>query len=287
MRRHLIKQVLSNLKATRNRVAFFILFIMIYSNSFALPIKNELTQKKFPKLKMAVTHLIVEKNRTAALLMITNTETEAVSADIKTQLRTLKENILSLFLTQESQDFFEASASQIIAQPRSAEKNMTACLNLEPQNLYCRWQQLRILKYTSDQAFQETALRFTKDTENLFEFKLLASTLDENASYKDDILLGLEKSYPVLFLAHEYQKSLVSKNYSLAKDVMQKILNVAPDYPDLIYMRARLALLSQETSVNEQSSDVLYTDYRKICASLRPQLTRKYFYDINLCHRSL
>ncbi len=209
-----------------------------------------------------------------------------LSAPVKNESQQ-QENILSSFLNQKSQDLYESSASQLIQKNRSSEKNMLACLELEPENLFCKWQQLRLLNYKNDPSFVTLSDAFTKKTEGFPEFGLLAMTLKSNFIFKDVFLEKTQKIFPILFYFSEFQRAIAAQNYSLAKEILQTVLKLDAEYPDLIYMRSKLMLLSQEESLADQNSAVLFANYQKICAALRPELTRKYYYDIDLCHRSL
>lgn len=280
----LIKKLLSNLKVTQICVTFFILLSF---SAQALPLKMSFESKKIGELKKKITELIIQKNRGEAVKLLSAAEATALaSEDTKLQLLSIKENILSVFLNQESQDLFESSAAQFIQKINLAEKNILSCLDLEPDNLYCRWQQLKILNYKNDPTFKPTADHFISDVENFSEFGLLALTLNTNVILKNEKQILFQKNYPVLFYIIEFERSMSVQNYSLSKEALQKITTLAPDYPDLMFMRAKLMELSQEDILTEQSSAALYHLYKKTCSSLRPELTRKYFYDINLCHRS-
>ncbi len=281
---HWIKKILPNLKATQICVAFFIIIFAINTISQAVPKKNSLIKKKFSDLKKQVTLLMVNKQRPAAITKITAAESEANAPEIRGQILSIKENILSLFLNQESQDLFESSSSQMLQNIRLAEKNILHCLELEPENLYCRWQYLRILNTKGDPQFRSQADAFLLDTKNLPIFGKLAVTLV--VSRLPESTLDAQEENSVLFYIYEFERSIEVQNYSRSKEALKKLTDLAPDYPDLVFMRSLLAEASQETS-NDQNYKALLDIYKKNCASLRPELTRKYFYDINLCHRGL
>lgn len=234
---------------------------------------------------------MLKKDRATALHFLNSTienSKQNLSPNKETleQLYVLKENILSVFLTQETQDAYEASASSLFQNSRNSEKKALKCLQAENTNLYCKWQYLKYLSYKNDPQFQAEALQFKKETENLPVFGLLARTLNDDETPHQMATEGYEKAFPILHIVFEFERSLQVKNYSLSKDLLQSLSSAASDYPDLTIMRAQLAKLSVETS-EEEKSDSLYKIYKKKCATLSPELTRKYYYDINLCHRGL
>ena len=249
--------------------------------------QNEFDQKKLNVLRIKVNQLINVKNRSSAIALITESESVPSTDHVSLQLMTMKENLLSLFLAQKSQDLFESSASQMILKTRLSEKNILSCLDLEPENLFCRWQYLRVLNYKNDPSFRAIADQFIIDTEKLPVFGLLAVTLNAaSVVIKEKMQPNLLKTYPVLFHMIEFERSIAAQNYSLSKEILQKIIWLAPDYPDIVFLRSKLMSLSQEVPFGDQNTTVLFEAYKKTCMVLRPELTRKYYYDINLCYRS-
>lgn len=282
-----------NQKAAQRCVAFFIIFYPFFLVS--APSQKNTEQIKISEIKQKTTELMLKKDRATALhflnLTIENlkqsqSSTSNPNKDSLEQLYAMKENILSVFLTQETQDAYEASASSLFQNSRNSEKKALKCLQSENTNLYCKWQYLKYLSYKNDPQFQAEAIQFKKETENLPVFGLLARTLSDEESPKQISIEGYEKIFPVLHIVFEFERSLQVKNYSLSKDLLQSLSSTASDYPDLTILRAQLTKLSVETS-DEEKSDSLYKIYKKKCATLSPELTRKYYYDINLCHRGL
>lgn len=274
-----------NQKAAQKCVAFFIIFFPFFLIS--APVQKNAEQIKISEIKQKTTELMLKKDRATALHFLNSTiENSKQNKETLEQLYMLKENILSVFLTQETQDAYEASSSSLFQNSRNSEKKALKCLQVENTNLYCKWQYLKYLSYKNDPQFQAEAIQFKKETENLPVFGLLARTLNDDESPKQISIEGYEKTFPVLHIVFEFERSLQVKNYSLSKDLLQSLSSAASDYPDLTIMRAQLAKLSVETS-EEEKSDSLYKIYKKKCATLSPELTRKYYYDINLCHRGL
>ncbi len=278
-------QFLSKSKATQISVAFFIFIMSLFA--FPFPHFDSFGAKELESLKISTVNLLLTKNRIQAVQNIVAAGNMTTATEFKKILFSMQENALELFLNQNSQDFFEISASQMLQKTRLAEKNIQKCLELEPDNLYCRWQYLKILNLKNDPQFRILADIFITDTENFPEFGSLALSLSPNAIPRTDSQINLQKTHPHLFLILEFERSMRVQNYSLSKETLEKLTRLEPDYPDLAFMRAQLMVFSQEESATEKDQRILIDIYKKTCSSLRAELTRKYFYDINLCHRSL
>jgi hypothetical protein len=280
-----INQFLSKSKATQICVAFFILCFSISIQ--AAPRIDNFGLKDFEALKKNVANLLIQKKRAEAIQIITAAQSQIMTPELKSALFSVQENALSFFLSQTTQDFYENAASQMIQKTRFSEKNVQQCLEIEPDNLYCRWQQLRLFKFKNDPQYIISAEAFIKDTENLPLFSQFALGLTPNTLPKNEAQLNLQKNQPHLFLILEFERSIKVKNYSLSKELLQQMKSLEPDYPDLTLMSAQLITLSQEESPTVQNYRILIDNYKKTCSNLRAELTRKYFYDIHLCHRSL
>ena len=86
--------------------------------------------------------------------------------------------------------------------------------------------------------------------------------------------------------AREFDRSVQAKNYSLAKDILDLIEKNYSDYPDIIIMKAILDRISYgENSVPKLLG--LVSVYEKKCKAVAKNISRKYFYDLDLCQRNL
>jgi hypothetical protein len=278
-----INQFLSISKATHFCVAFFISF-SAFGKTQSVAQGEDFNLRKWTEVKSQISKLIVEKNKQAALKIIAESEFLAKDSKLSSAFYLLKENILTLFLNQETQDLYESASATLIQNIRLSEKNTLKCLDFDSENLLCKWQYLKVLNFKNDPRFRSQADLFIAASENLPGLSPLALTLNINVVPQSGTQLNLQKTNPVLFHILEFERSLKNQNYSLAKEAVQSLSGFAADYPDLIYMRAKLSELSTETSV-EQNFRMLQNIYKKKCASLSLEMTRKYFYDIHLCHR--
>jgi hypothetical protein len=109
------------------------------------------------------------------------------------------------------------------------------------------------------------------------EVDLKIPTLNKNANYEEDILTNIL----------EFQAALKSKNYDKAKANINHLVLVANDFPDIIFMKYQLATLNNVEEMAESQMDKQNDVYKKKCAGLPANLVRKYYFDIELCTRSL
>ena len=255
--------------------------------------KQILSNKNTSELDQKVTSFLLQKQREQALQYIN--QNKSVYAEQPLALFNLQELVSTYFFSQEAQDAYETSAGQLVRNTRQADKNNQICISLEKDNLFCLWQNLRILRVQKSTLFQTEADNFFKAFKDYPQYGLLALSLKYfrpldgeiiELPYKDLALKSEEsafKFYTHLMQILEYNRAVAVKNYSEAKMILNLMLSQHPDYPDILYMKAQLAELSAETTM--VNSSALMNLYKKKCSSLSSELTRKYFYDIDLCQR--
>lgn len=172
----------------------------------------------------------------------------------------------SIFLKQTTQDLYETAIAQLIKNSRLSEKNIDKCLETEPLNDQCQFLKLNIENRKSPISNKESleALR--------------AKILDQDA---DQLFYKQVK---------ELEKKIEVKNYSLARQLLDKLEKDYPDYPDLIIFKRNLNFLSSEsedapTGLFQQSDSKAFEIYQKRCESIDPMTIRKYIYDLDFCNR--
>ena len=172
----------------------------------------------------------------------------------------------AIFLKQSTQDLFETAIAQLIKNARLAEKNIDKCLETEPQNDQCQFLKLNIEN------------RKSPITDKGSLEALRAKILDQDAD------LQFYKQ------VKELENKIEVKNYSLARQLLDKLEKDYPDYPDLIIFKRNLNFLSSETDDEPtglfyQSDSKAFEIYQKRCESIDPMTIRKYIYDLDLCNR--
>lgn len=252
------------------------------------------TLDSYTRIKKQVIDLVLMNQRPQSITLI-DTELTHADAETKSKLITLKYNTLNEFLSLASQDAFETAASTGLNDKKKFLKNIQECLKLEPDNLQCQWLELKYLKRYSESQLNESATKYIKVIQ---DFKLLNLAkislinllkLDEGDALKLPIL-GKNPSLQDDVLTHilEFNFSIKNKDYEKAKANINHLVQIANDYPDIIFMKYQLSLLSDPaTEEAEKNLDKQYDVYKKKCADLPASLVRKYIFDIELCTRSL
>ncbi len=172
----------------------------------------------------------------------------------------------SIFLKQATQDLYETAIAQLIKNSRLSEKNIDKCLETEPLNDQCQFLKLNIANRKSPFSNKEglEALRT----------KILDQEADQQF-YKQ---------------VKEVEKKIEVKNYSLARQLLDRLEKDYPDYPDLIIFKRNLNFLSSETDdeptgLFQQTNSKAFEIYQKRCESIDPMTIRKYIYDLDFCNR--
>ena len=84
----------------------------------------------------------------------------------------------------------------------------------------------------------------------------------------------------------EFDRSIQAKNYSLAKDILILLEKNYADYPDIIIMKAILDRITYGADIVPKLLG-LVSIYEKKCKAVAKNISRKYFYDLDLCQRNL
>jgi len=173
------------------------------------------------------------------------------------------------FLFQQTQDLFESSMSDLISNPRSSDKLIEKCLELEPDNFQCLYMRFFINKRLNRQ--QASPIEEVKFL--LWKKKIFDQERDQEA----------------LLLISSFESKVESKNYSLARQILEKLGTEFPDYPDLIIMKRNLNYLSAEQPTNSDNVvfnlNKAFEIYQKRCRTIDTMTIRKYLFDIDLCNR--
>ena len=233
------------------------------------------------------TEFLLKKQRLTAVEKI-DTYIEKASAVEKMKAILLKQNVLTFFLSLRAQESYEISTGQFLANKKDSFKNLQICLSEESDNLYCLWQELKYTKKYGSDDFKEKSDFFIKVTQDMPDFYEMAESLKIENKLN---LVALEKSLnsgvfekQVLAAILIYKNALLDFEYIKAQEMIEKIEKIASDYPDLVFMRTQLEMLTQVESKTVRSS---YDTYKKICLDLNVNTVSKYYFDIDLCLRRL
>lgn len=273
-------------------------FISSASPSWAIvPNKNVLAkiqlkaqEQKIDEAKKKITSLLLLKQRAQALEIIQDLNRLNLNSEIEKKITQLKLVVLSSFLSSESQDFFELASSQYLNQSKAALRNTQKCLSIDPEQFLCLWAEAKTNNKSNNRylSFFEKMKTTALDVP---ELRPLILSLDKSQAGFINLQLDPNSKTELydsqlLSAILEFDRSLLAKNYLLAKESLEKLQQIAPDYTDITIMRAQL----DRHTYGEESVDKFYniaTIYKKKCEAVSPEVARKYFFDIDFCRRTL
>lgn len=234
-----------------------------------------LALKSLVEIKNKVTEFVLLKQRAQAVQVIDQALTlEKLNNAQKDELISIKCHLLTLFLTDKAQASYENGIKFLYNNKRNSLKSIQECLEIEPDNLSCRWLELRWKKLYDVNDFDNKAQQYINATEGLLLFH------EQHEQIKYQLGIKTENQNEILKLK-EYLKS---KSVSEAQVSLLEIENKYPDYPDLIIYKAKLDSSAQVAAVYLAKINELY---QKRCQEMTVETVRKYLYDFNLCRSSL
>lgn len=278
---------------------FKALFIFSFLGSLAMAQKPKTVKfnatTSFNKVKERIVELLAKNQRITAMTLIEN-ELLRDDKDYKNKLNSLKFNMLNDFLSLSTQEIYETSAGVVLSDKKKALSGLQQCLTLEPENLQCRWLELKYYRRYNVSIFDDKALAYIETAQSFKQIQLLKNSLLVALGRSSEVTLSssskeiknLNSEDIVLENIINYSIALDAKNYPKAKEILNYMNIHYVDYPDLIFMSYQLSTLWPEgVGYSESSLEKQYEVYRKKCADLPISVARKYFFDISLCVRSL
>lgn len=278
-------------------VAAFFISSVVSPAWGAVPNKNALAktqvkaqEQKIDEAKKKITSLLLLKQRPQALEIVQELSRTNTAPDLQKKILQLKLVVMSSFLSSEAQDFFELASSQYLNQAKNSIRNSQKCLAVDPEHFMCLWAEAKANSKSNSRysLFLEKMKTIAMDVP---ELKPLILSLDK--AQPDFVSLQLDPNsktelYDAQLLSAilEFDRSILAKNYLLAKESLEKLQQMAPDYTDIIMMRAQL----YHHTYGEESVDNLLnvvTIYKKKCEAVSPEVARKFFFDIDFCRRTL
>ncbi len=275
------------------------LFIFSFLGSLAVAQKPKPAKfnanTSFNKVKEQIVDLLAKNQRITAMTLIEN-ELLRDDKEYKNKLNSLKFNMLNDFLSLSTQEIYETSAGLVLSDKKKSLSGMQQCLALEPENLQCRWLELKYYRRYNMGIFDDKALAYIETAQSFKQIQLLKNSLlvalnrtseiTLNTNSKENKNLNSEDS--ILENIINYNIAIDTKAYSKAKEILNYMNVHYTDYPDLVFMSYQLSTLWPEgVGFSESSLEKQYDAYRKKCADLPISVARKYFFDISLCVRSL
>ena len=271
-------------KAAALTAAFCILTITTFAAA-----KNKERDSEFDTVKKKAINLLIQKQKKQALGAIEDyIERESSKSNIK-EAKDFKLSLAQKFLTKEAQESYELSLNLTLENPKEAKKNNEDCLARDPENLDCALQRLRLFyrekqKKPADTVEVEKASGYFESTEGNWVKASMDKKTTEflNANfYKKENKKLVESNF--IFAVLELDRTVLTKNFSKAKEVFAQIEKDYPDWPDLIFFKNKMDL--DLTDEKGQTSAEMLTLYLNKCKSLPKSVVRKYRYDFDLCAR--
>ena len=250
---------------------------------------------RFVIVKQQIINLLVKNQRIPAITLIEN-ELLRDDKEYKNKLNSLKFNMLNDFLSLSTQEIYEVSAGVVLSDKKKALNGLQQCLLLEPENLQCRWLELKYYRRYNVSIFNDKAVAYLEATQSFKPLHFLRSSLSIALARTDDVVIKtvvkdnkvLNSEESVLENIINYNLALNTENYSKAKEILNYMNVHFVDYPDLIFMSFQLTTLWPEgVGFSDGSLEKQFEVYQKKCADLPTSIARKYFFDIALCVRSL
>lgn len=279
-------KIKSILKATAKTAAFFI-FIFALS----LQARTKTNDNNLEAVKKRVINLLIQKQKKQALSNLNNYISTETNKSLLKEAREFRIQIAKKFLTKEAQEAYEMSINLTLDNPKEAKKNNDECLALDPDQLDCLIQQLRLAyrdkkKKPPEAEELEKSSRYFDSTDCNWikisvekkapDFKSLSFCHKENGKLKEDKLV-------ISIL--EVDRAMAAKNFSRAQEVLAQITVEHSDWPDLIYFKNKIEFESSENKA--LSPPDLLGQYQNKCKILSKSVVRKYRYDFELCQRGL
>lgn len=274
-------------KTAAQTAVFYLVTTLFLSSHFC---GADAAESNWDITKKKVQTFLIQKQKKQALSAIDDFLAIEKNKQIVKEAHDFKASVAKKFLTKEAQEFYEVSLNATLDNAKEAKKNNEECLALEPENLDCQIQKVRLVyrdnpnkfndkieiekinKYFSDLDFNWVKVSTEKKTP---EFKTLAFYKKESGPMTEDRLI---KS--IL----EIDRAFDVKNFSKAKEILQLVEKEFKDWPDLVFFKQNIDIESTENK--QVSATELSNLYQMKCKNLSKTISRKYRYDFDLCMRS-
>lgn len=275
--------ILKNLKAVFLCTAFlFFSFVQSEANTII-------------GLKQKTTELLLQKKKSQAVELLTNYIKAEVDQNNKSEAREFLGQVAQSFIFHDAQEAYEASINQTLENAKEAMKNNNQCLKIEPQQLECLIQKVRLFIRNKDNK---------QAAESVDEIKKLVSSnkhtdwlglllIKNKPEFKNTQIIrylpskNSEDSFKLILL--ELDRCLVVKNYSRVKEMLLYLEKNYADWPDLVFYKYKLNLESSEEKLdsNAEADAEPLKLYKNKCKSLSKTIARKFRFDFDLCARGV
>lgn len=244
-------------------------------------------------IKLKATELLLLKKKNQALQLLTNYIKNDVGHNNKDEAIEFSVKIAQKFISREAQEAYENSLNLTLDDPKAAMKSNDKCLLIEPQQLECLIQKMRLfLRDKNNFKTGETAAQIKEIVpRSKYEYWLELILIKDQIEFKNKQIIknipekNTEINMGLILL--ELDRCFLAKNYSRAKDLISHIEKNYSDWPDLLFYKYKINLESNEEKQKigaELNSEPLAVYFKK-CISLNKTVARKFRYDFLLCAR--
>lgn len=273
----------------RKAAVLFAAFFMFIQKPYAaktMPDSLEVVKKKSSLL-------LTQKQKTEALKLISDYIKSETNRNLIAEASRFLIKVSQTFLSKEAQDAYEASVNATLESNKEANKFVETCLQLEPQNINCLIQKIRIAyrekNTTLSEKTLEDVLAITRAGNAFLWLDVFLHKASNSENFKNTTLLKKMNELPsedfFILTVLEIERSFLAKNFSRAKEGVDYLDKNYPDYPDTIFFKQKLDSESiEEKTTNASETNLLYTTK---CKSLSKSMARKFRYDFDLCQRGL
>lgn len=243
-----------------------------------------------------------EVKKDASQLLLKKQKAEAIQAVAKflknegnkaqyTEAYEFLVKVSQTFLSKEAQEAYEGSLNATLDSSKEAQKLVDTCLQLEPNNIDCLVQKIRLCYRQKDRYMSEKYFKLLSDQAKgttLHNWVDLFLQKDQYGSgFKDKSFLKRFLDRPseegFVFTVLEIERSFQAKNFSRARSGIETLEKCFPEYPENIYFKQKLDVdSSEEKSPGATENNVMYLTK---CKSLTKSMARKFRYDFDLCQR--
>lgn len=260
---------------------------MLHLSSLALAKE---TIESFDELKKTASQLLLKKQKAEALAVINKYLKNENNHKSFSEANEFLVRASQTFLNKEAQDAYEGSVNATLDNVKESQRLIDTCLGLEPDNIDCIVQKIRLSFREKNRYFVEKYLKILMDiaktTTTYYWVDQIVQKEDPGSSFKDKSFIKTfsnkanEENFILTVL--EIERSFAAKNFSRARSGIEFLEKNYPDYPENIYFKQKLDVDSSEEKPTTTDGGILYSTK---CKSLSKTMSRKFRYDFELCMR--
>ncbi len=249
------------------------------------------TSETLDSAKKKTTSLLAQKQKSEAIQVLQEYLKNETIKSVRSDAGALLVKISQTFISKEAQEAYEASVNATLESSKDSSRYAEICLQLEPTNIDCLIQKMRLSyrekNISATEKYLEDISKFAGGTDfflwlDLVVHKDASSTNFKNRNFIKKINEKPSEEFFVLTTL-EIERAIGAKNFSRAKEGVDYLEKNYPDYPDSIFFKQKIDSESAEEKLtNAAETNMMYSAK---CKSLTKSMARKFRYDFDLCQR--